>query len=166
MNALLTIALLIVAVFALAAIIASRPRGQQLTPLCNVGEGFQPAFKTFYADAVFGSRYLLVKTGSDASHIALAGVGDIPKGFTTDVPDAIGDGVTVRLLGIQEFGAIGVASGAIGQDDLLVPGANGTVRTLPVAAGTYYIVGRALKAAADTDTVEYVPTFPVQRVVA
>ena len=166
MNTLLVLFLLVAMIAALCSIVASRPRGAQLTALGNVGEGFQPARRTFQADAVFGERYLLVKTGSTAAHVALTGVGDIPKGFITDTPDVIGDEVAVAMLGLQSEGGIGVASGAIANDALLVPGANGTVRTLPVAAGTYHIIGRATKAAADTEQVEYTPCFPIQRVVA
>lgn len=165
MNPLLGLFLLIVAVALLVSIIASRPRRRQLTALGNVGEGYQPARRTFLADAVFASRYLLVKTGSSAAHIALTGVGDIPKAYTLDTPDVIGDEVGVAMLGLQCEGATGVASGAIDNDSWLVPGANGTVRMLPAGAGTYHIIGRATKAAADTDTVEYTPCFPIQRVV-
>lgn len=166
MNPFLILFSLILAVALLANVIASSwPRGRPLTALGNVGEGFQPGTRTFQADAVFAERYLLVKTGSTGAHIALSGTADIPKGFITDVPDVIGDEVAVAMLGLRAEGGIGVASGAIANDALLVPGANGTVRTLPGAAGTYYIIGRATKAADDTDRVEYTPCFPIQRVV-
>lgn len=166
MHTLLLIASLLVAVSLFASWIASRPRGAQFTPLANVAEGFQPAAKTYLADAAIATRHLLAKIGSDASHVALAGVGDIPLGFVTDEAAAAEDPVNVRLLGLHQEGAIGIASAAIAAGDLLVPAANGKLRTLPAAAGTYYITGRALKAAAaDGDQVELVPCFPVQRVV-
>lgn len=165
MNSLIVLSLLVAMACVLCTSLASRPRGRHLTALCNVGEGFQPARRTFLADAVFAERYLLVKTGAAATGVALCGVGDIPKAYTLDEPAAIGDEVAVAMLGLQSEGAIGVASGAIANDALLVPGANGTVRTLPVAAGTYHIIGRATKAAADTDQVEYTSCFPIQRIV-
>jgi len=60
-----------------------------------------------------------------------------------------------------------VASAAITAGDLVSGAANGKLRTLPTSAGTYYVLGRALNAAsADGDSVEFVPSFPVQRVVA
>ena len=59
----------------------------------------------------------------------------------------------------------GVASGAIADGDMLVPGAAGTLRKLPVANGTYYICGRAKGAAADGAAVVYIHCFPIQRVV-
>jgi hypothetical protein len=165
MNTLLSILLIAVAIYAVMAFVASRPLGKQLTALGNVAEGFVPPVKTYYADAAIATRHLLVKIGTDANHIALAGVNDIPLGFATDEAAAAEDGVAVALLGLHCTGALGVASGAIAAGALLVPGANGTVRTLPVAAGSYYIIGRATKAAADTDQVELVATFPILRVV-
>ena len=113
------------------------------------------------------TRRSLVKLGSDENHIAPAGVGDIPLGATRD-GSALAAGVLVSFaqFGIYSRELEGVASGAIAAGDLLVPGANGTVRTLPNATGTYYIIGRAKMAAADTLPVVYIPTFPVQRVVA
>jgi hypothetical protein len=155
--------LLVVALFV--SFVGSRPRGAQFTPLANVGEGFQPPSQTFLTDAAFAERYLLVKGGSDALHVALCGVGDIPKGIAHDSAAAAEESVTVHKFGLHREGAQGVASGAIAVEALLVPGANGTVRTLPAAAGTYYIIGRATKAAADTDRVEFTPCFPIQRVV-
>lgn len=144
---------------------ASRPRGQTMS-LCNIGEGFQPRCKTYLADGALTARNLLVKLGSDFVHVTPAGVSDIALGFATDETSAAEEGVAVNLLGVQERGALGVASGAIAAGDFLVAGATGTVRTLPVTTGTYYIVGRAIKAAADTAPVELVPCFPIQRVVA
>lgn len=167
MNVLFTLALILVAILALVAWIASRPRGAQLVPLGNVGEGFQPADKTFLTDAAIGARGLLVKKGTDANHVALCGVGDIPLAFTRDEASAAEEIVTCGFLGLQKEGAQFVASAAIADGDLLVAAANGKVRTLPGAAGTYYIIGRAIKlAAADGDPVEAIPCFPIQRVVA
>jgi hypothetical protein len=164
---LLTLILPILAVVIVAAFIASRPRGRRLTALANIGDGFQPKKKTYYTDAAITTRNLLVRFGTDASHVALAGVNDIPLGFATDEAAAAEEGVSVSLLGIQESGVIGVASAAIAAGALLVPAANGKLRTLPGTSGSYYIVGRALNAAAaDGDELELVPTFPVLRVVA
>ncbi len=148
-----------------AAWLDSRPRGGKLVALGNVGEGFQPAVKTYLTDAAFASRNLCVKIGSAADHVALCGVGDIPLGLALDEASAAEGDVAVARFGLHRDGALGVASGAIAAGDYLVPGANGTLRTLPVAAGTYHIVGRAEKAAANTDPVEFIPCFPIQRIV-
>jgi len=118
------------------------------------------------ADAAI-TRRSLVKIGSDENHIALCGVGDIPLGATRDGScTAASILVSFAQFGIYSRELEGFASGAIAAGDLLVAGANGAVRTLPVTTGTYYIIGRAKMAAADTTPVVYIPTFPVQRVVA
>lgn len=166
MHPLLTIALILVAILAFVAFIASRPRGAQMTPLGNVAEGFQPNNKGFLSDGAITARGLLVKKGTDTNHIALCGVGDIPLAFTRDEAAAAEEIVNCGFLGVQQECAQFVASAAIADGDLLVAAANGKVRTLPVAAGTYHIIGRAIKlAAADGDAVEAVPCFPIQRVV-
>lgn len=137
-----------------------------LTFLANVAEGTHENALTRLADAALGTRFLLVKIGSDANHVAVCGVDDIPLGIATDEPAAAEDPVNVELLGVGERTLLGVASAAIAAGDLVVAAASGKLRTLPVAAGTYYIMGRALGAAgADGDTIEFVPSFPVQRVV-
>ncbi|MBL9187918.1 MAG: hypothetical protein JNK23_10595 [Opitutaceae bacterium] len=166
MNTFLIALFAFVAILALTSWVASRPRGRQLHGLVNVAEGFQPAIRTLLTDAAIATRYLLVKRGSDAAHVALAGTADVPIGFVTDEASAAEEGIAVAHFGLLREGALGVASGAIAADEFLVPGANGTVRKLPVAAGTYHIIGRATKAAADTAVVEYTPSFPIQRVVA
>ena len=165
MNTLLILFSVLVAIGCFASMIASRPRGHQLTALGNVGEGFQAPVRTYLSDAAIAARYLLVKNGTDANHIALTGVSDIPLGIAVDEATAAEEGVAVALFGLHERGAIGVASGAIAAGDLLVAGATGFVRTLPATTGSYNIIGRALKAAATTEQVEFVPTFPILRVV-
>lgn len=166
MNTLLILLSLIVAIGLFASWLASRPRGRQLTALANVASGFQPNRLTYLADAAIGTRYLLVKIGSDASHVALCGAADVPLGVATDEPAAAEEGVSVNLLGVQQECQIGIASAAIAAGAWIVPAADGKLRTLPAGAGTYHIIGRALKAAAaDGDDVEFIPCFPTQRVV-
>ncbi|MES2692782.1 MAG: capsid cement protein [Verrucomicrobiota bacterium] len=166
MQPLLLLSSLLVSIWLFASWICSRPRGARFTPLANIAEGFAPSTKTYLADAAISTRFLVGKIGTDASHVALAGVSDIPLGIIADEAAAAEDAVMVRLLGVQNEGGIAIASAAITAGDLLVPAANGKVRTLPGTSGTYYILGRAIKAAgADGDQVEFVPSFPMQRVV-
>ena len=163
------ISLLIMAVslLALLATCVWLAKRNSLTFLANVAEGTHENALTRLADAALTTRFLLVKIGSDAAHVAVCGVGDIPLGIATDEPAAAEDPVNVELLGVGERTLLGVASAAITAGDLLVAAASGKLRTLPTSAGTYYIMGRALGAAgADGDTIEFVPSFPVQRVVA
>jgi hypothetical protein len=53
-----------------------------------------------------------------------------------------------------------VASGAIAQDALLEPAANGRVQTLGGGVGTHHVVGRAMNAAANAgDIIEMAPSY-------
>lgn len=167
LQTILILATLFVAALLLVGWTASRPRGRQFVPLGNVAEGFHPAVKTYFTDAAVATRYLLGKIGTDSSHVALAGVGDIPLGIISDEAAAAEDAVAVQLFGLHKEGALAVASAAIAAGAFIVAAADGKVRTLPATTGTYYIIGRALKAAAaDGDPLEFTPCFPVQRVVA
>lgn len=141
-------------------------RGQTYA-LANLNEGEHEAgLITRRADAAISTRFLLVKVGTDANHVAIAGTADIPLGIAQDEAAAAEDRIAVQLLGSAGSTKRVVASAAIAVDAMLVAAANGKVRTLPVAAGTYYIVGRALEAAgADGDVIEMDPCFPIQRVV-
>jgi hypothetical protein len=122
--------------------------------------------RSMLTDAAQATRFTLVKIGTDANHCAASGVGDIPFGIVPDEADSAEDLVSVQVLGIYPNDMRGVASGAITLGDMLVAGAAGTVRTLPVAGGTYYIIGRATAPVADGAEVPFTPSFPVQRVVS
>jgi hypothetical protein len=135
----------------------------------NIAEGTHEGSIGRKADGAY-TRYLLVKVGSDASHVALAGVADIPLGATDDDSSAAEDLLNVRLLGAQKETILLQPSAAIAAGDFVVAAANGQARTLPVAAGTYYIIGRALTTvsgsfASTGALVEVDPCVPVQRVV-
>lgn len=128
----------------------------------NIAASIYPCGKkTYLLDAAVSSKFLVGKAGTDEDHIAVCGASDVPKGIITD-EGAIGDPVNVELFGAGEDTGIGIASGTIAADDRLVPAASGGVKTLPATSGTYWIIGRAIKAAADTKPVEYVKCFPYQ----
>lgn len=124
---------------------------------------------TRLADASFTLRYLLCKPGSDATHIAICTASDIPLGVVPDsTPTAdqaasdLSYPLPVNLLGLNEDTERMVASGVIAVGAFVVADAAGKVKTLPTATGTYYIIGRALTAAAaDLDLIEVAPCFPV-----
>jgi hypothetical protein len=159
-----TMAVILPALLAMCVWLARRQGG--LTYLANIAEGTHENTITLLTDEVVGTRHLLGKIGSDAGHVAVAGASDIPLGVITDEAAQSGSPVSVEILGISERTLPGVASAAIAAGAFVVPAAGGKLRTLPTAAGTYHIVGRALSAAgADGDTIEFVPCFPIQRVV-
>lgn len=143
---------------------ASTPREYALA---NINEGVHDAGRiTRKADAAIATRHFLVKVGSDANHIAVAGAADIPLGVCQDEPSAAEETCTVQLLGSTDRTLLMVASAAIVNDTFVVAAAGAKIRTLPATTGTYYIIGRALQAAAaDGDVIEVDPCFPIQRVV-
>jgi hypothetical protein len=142
-------------------------RNHGVTYLANIAEGTHANSIARLTDSAVGSRYLLAKVGTDAAHADLAGASDIPLGVFTDEATTAESPLTIELFGVGERTLLGVASAAIAAGALLVPAAGGKLRTLPTASGTYYIVGRSLGvASADGDTVEFVPSFPVQRVIS
>ena len=92
----------------------------------------------------------------------------IPLGVANDEASAAEESVNVQLLGSKQGTVLMVASAPITAGDLLQAAAAGKVATLGTGGnGTYYIVGRALNAAAaDGDLVEVAHCVPVQRVVS
>ena len=166
MNTFLLILSVIVAIALFTSWIASRPRGHQLFPLANIGEGTHAGPLTKFSDAAIATRYLLGKFGSDVNHVAVAGANDKPLGIIADEASAAEEPVAVQLLGVAESTRKCVTSEAIALTDELYTAANGKVQNLPAAAGTYYKVGRPLQAAAGADEViEFEPCFPVAVVV-
>ena len=154
----------VLALVAFAAFHAFRPKRR--VEFANIGEGQVGGKKSYLSDAAITTRYLVVKIGSDANHIALAGTADIALGVASDEASAAEELVNVLLLGSQDQTVKVIAAAAITAGDFVVTAASGQVRTLPATTGTYYIIGRALNAAgAQGDTVEIDPSFPIQRVV-
>ena len=130
--------------------------------------------KTYLSDVAINARWLLVVGGSDSNHVNIAGAGSQPIGVCRDQipPEDIASGDLSYPLGIILFGLNPdtvrvIAAAAIAEWALLVPAANGQVQTLPVAAGTYWVIGRAASAAAAAgDQVELIHTLPYKVVVA
>ncbi len=121
---------------------------------------------TKIADAAQAIQHLLVKFGSDADHIAIAGVADSPIGTCLDTP-ALGDSAAVALLGCADESRSMVASEAIAAGSRVFAAADGKVSDLPDGAGTYFCVGVALEAAAaDLDEIQVDPCIPFSVVVS
>lgn len=113
------------------------------------------------ADAAISRRHLLVKQGSDATHVSLSGSGDRPLGICTDEADAAGDLVNIALLGSARSTLKMVAGGAISVGAVVYGVAGGKIGSGSLPAGNYYAVGAALTAAStDGDIVEVDPCFP------
>jgi hypothetical protein len=131
----------------------------------NIAEGqWLNGQKSYKADAGLANvgRYAVVKIGSDADHATVAVAADvgIAMGICTDEALAAEDSVNVALLGAFKGTTFvqNSAAGAIAAGNLVVPDAGGQVKALPVGAGNYFIIGRALgPAAAQNDRVPIVP---------
>jgi len=146
---------------AVAAYGAIRNRGR--LSACNVGEGTHAGGVTRKTDAAIATRHLLVKVGSDASHVAACGASEVPIGTVPDEASAAEENVEVALLGCAPSTRKMVASEAIDAGEKVYTAASGKVQDLPAGAGTYYCVGTALTpASADGDVIEVDPA-PAQK---
>lgn len=113
------------------------------------------------ADAALTTRYLLVKTGSDAGHFAANGATDKPLGVCLDEPSAAEEPATVALLGAFNGTVLMVGSEAIAAGADVYTAASGKVQNDPAATGTVYLVGRAVTACTgDGLTFEVTPCLP------
>ncbi|MEO8204884.1 MAG: hypothetical protein ABI615_01795 [Chthoniobacterales bacterium] len=121
------------------------------------------------ADAAHSYRYLLVKSGSDALHAAVAGVSDYPVGSSTDTPGAAEDVFNVQPLNDSKRTRLLRCATALAADVDVYTSANGFVAALPAVAGTYYRIGRtaaaAVQEAASNYVVEVVSHAPVKTIV-
>ena len=162
------ITLTIITTLALAGLYTATRRNAQAKTLifANTATGTHPGHITRLADAAITESYCLVEIGSDADHIALCNAGsDTPIGVATDEAEAAGDAIAVSLLG-SASSTLKVRTGAnVSAGDFIVTNANGKAIPLPVAAGSYYIVGRTLHAAISGELVEFDPCLPTLRVV-
>lgn len=126
---------------------------------CNIAEGTHCGNVTKLTDAAIATRFLCVKIGSDADHIAVcSAVTDVPIGICTDEADAAEEPVNVALFGSAENTRKVVAGAAINAGALVATMASGKVQT---AVATQYPIGRAITAAAaDGDVIEIDPILP------
>lgn len=143
---------------------ARRGEGESVF-LANIAEGTHEGHITKGADAVITERFLLAKIGTASDRVNVCAAADTPIGVITDEAAAIGDLVSVALLGARGSTVRMVASAAIVQGALLEPAANGRVQTLSGSVGTHHVVGRALDVASNAGDVIEVDPFYFLRVV-
>lgn len=128
--------------------------------LANIAAGTHEDSVTRLADAAITTRHLLVKKGTDEDHIATCGANDLPLGVCTDEPSAAEEPVNVALFGCAQQTRIMVAADSIDAMAEVYTAADGQIQAAPSAAGTYYRVGRALKAASGSDEEIEVDPYP------
>lgn len=118
-NSGLAALLLIAAVFAIFVAFEWLTQRKRET-FCNIGEGRHDCSVSKLADAEITTRHLLYKAGSDADHVAVNGVNDVPLGVigdevaTADLADSwlavelLGKGSTKRMVASEAMATIGV----------------------------------------------------------
>ena len=153
----------------LAALFVAGLRQQFCTANAETTVGRHAHATTKLADGAFGSRHLLVKLGSDSDHATPSGAADRPYGITDDMPGIAGTPIHVQFLtgpGTKRM----ISTGALAEDADVYTADGGKVQPLPVAAGTYWLVGTARGAAIQSDDtlyyVEIESCRPVKLVVA
>lgn len=146
---------------AAAAILAALNPFRSRLVAVNIAEGTHEDDITRLADAALTTRFLAVKVGTDAAHIAVpTAVTDVCIGVTSDEAAAAEDPVNVQLLGARCRTVKVTAGAVIAAGALVAPMVGGKVQT---AVATQYPIGRALKAAAaDGDVIEIDPVVPTQ----
>ena len=109
-------------------------------------------------------QYLLYMRGAAWNYAILADGAHLPLGPSSDSPYQAGDLLSVRRLGLRKGSEIGVPSGAITIDHLVVSAAAGQVADLTLQGnGTYWVVGRCLKTpAAGATEFAYAPCTPYE----
>lgn len=126
---------------------------KKLIPMINEAGRHASGILTRLCDAAL-TFPALVKAGSDDDHVAVATAAtEAPLGVTTHATDAAEDEVGVELFGSPGTKRL-VASAAIDAGDRICAAAAGKAQKLPTAAGSYYVIGRALTDASG-DTVEF-----------
>lgn len=108
------------------------------------------------ADAAHTYTHLLVKTGSDNFHAAVAGAADFPIGSTTDSPAAAEDIFNVDPLTHNNKTRRLRCATALAADIDIYAAANGFVQGEPGTAGTYWLIGRSVALAVQEASSNYV----------
>jgi hypothetical protein len=123
---------------------------------------------TLESDVAITLEFAAVKAGSTAARVAVTAAStDVPLGIAESKTDGEGYNVAVRLYGKGADTKPAVAGDAITRLARVIATADGKHIALPTDAGTYYVVGRALTAAAaDGDLFELDDCHPVPVVVS
>ena len=163
MHSILQVALLALLVIATLAVLVTWAKGfrsSSVSAFNALGDGVHHGDVPVTLEAAVGTRHLLLRKGTGSNQVLVGTATDRPWGFAED-EGAVGDIIAMHPLGLGGRTVLGVASAAIAANALLSPAASGKVRTLPVAAGTYWVIGYAQTAAgADGEQIEIVSCVP------
>jgi len=122
---------------------------------------------TYNSGNPWPGRNLLVQRGATGYQYGDLSAGvNRPLGVTLDAPYNAGDPFEVIILGGHPGLFLGIATGAVTIDHLLVAAAGGKVTDITTLGnGTYWVVGKAaatITATNSTMEISYVPTLPYQ----
>jgi hypothetical protein len=118
--------------------------------------------KTYEASAAIEPyRILQLAAGKVLHNTAVATT--VVLGFS-EYPVAAGEDIAVMMINLPGSREV-TASGAITEGAKCYAAADGKVSALPVAAGTYRLVGTALEAAADLEVFEIMPINSIETAV-
>lgn len=149
----------------LAQLLNPAKRRKRIVILANVSQGTHAGTITLRSASAMTARNRLLAVGENTGEVQLADTSEAPIGVGLDNTTAAGETLAVALLGTNGDTHIGQASGSVSYGDFIVPAADGKVRTLPSAAGSYYIIGRALNDALNDQKVAYAGCMATLRVV-
>jgi hypothetical protein len=108
----------------------------------NIGEGtFEGGVKTYVADAATSGRYLIYKIGTDADHVAIAGLNDVAIGVSNDQAEAAMP-IAIQLFGCKPGMLRVQTDGTIANGDYMKAGAAG--QATKATTGDAGIFGKAL----------------------
>lgn len=176
MNLILTfitgLLLLAVVAFLMAPVAKRRRFLGGLTAAVNAGlDGVVPLHPTGqlpkFSAAAIADRWVLGKLGADVDHVILT-TAAVDRAFCiiTDEAPAAESPINIALLGNTPGTLkVRVDGNVVVGAELTASGTAGRAQPLPVAAGTYFVIGRALIAGAQGDLVEFIHHAPVSRVV-
>jgi hypothetical protein len=130
-----------------------------------LGDGVHEGAVPTVLEAAVTVENLLLQRGTASNGSIINVQANRPWGIAKE-EGVIGDTISMEPLGLGGPTTLLVASGVIPSGSRLATDNGGKVRVLPVAAGTYWVVGYALTAATgDNDVVECVTMVPMQVVV-
>jgi hypothetical protein len=106
-------------------------------------------------------RVLQLASGKVLHNTAVATT--VVLGFS-EYPAAVGEDIAVMMINLPGSREV-MASGAITAGAKVYAAASGMVSALPVAAGTYRLIGTALEGAADGEVFEILPINSIETTV-
>jgi hypothetical protein len=149
----------LLAILAMASMfVAGLRRGSRLCTANSEGTtGRHHCATTKLANEGFASKHLLVYlVAGNADYVDVANNG-APYGITDDCPAALGDPINVHYLGKAAGTLRLTVTGAMAEqvDVYATTNGSGQGQPLPAAAGTYWLIGRTMRAAAQAGDASY-----------